>query len=126
MLFGRRSRDAERPRPDWEAVWQGDSEPAANVVAGSLQADGIGARVQGGRMVSLGLPAGAPGGLWAVFTPAADAGRARDLLRQSGDSANIVAAPGEDSGGLQAATLKFAFVAILAVAIFALLMTLRG
>lgn len=125
MLFGRRSRDAERPRPEWEAVWQGDSEPAANVVAGSLQADGIGARVQGGRMISLGLPAGAPGGLWAVFTPAADAGRARDLLRQSGDSANIVAAAGADSD-LQTATLKFAFVAILAVAIFALLMTLRG
>ncbi len=126
MLFGRRARDRDQAPPEWEAVWQGDSEGAANVVAGSLRVDGINARVHGGRMISLGLPAGAPGGNWAVFAPSGEAARARDFLLRRGDGPNVVSAPGADDDELRAATLKFALAALLAVAALSLVLMLRG
>lgn len=96
----------------WEAVWQGDGEAAAEIVAGGLSAAGIPARTMGAQQVPTGYPHGFQRDTWAVFAPSSRAADARDLLWQRGDESGIVSG-GDDLSSEQRATLRL--VLILAV-----------
>lgn len=92
---------------DWMPIWRGPGEAEAAIVAGSLEASGVPAVIQGittpYRATTVPL-----GGTWAVYTPWQSADRARKILREHGEGGNILV---EESGtGLtasQIATLKF-------------------
>jgi hypothetical protein len=110
---------------DWEPVWQGNSEAEAEIVAGGLQADGIPARSLGSQQVPVALPYAFLADTWAVFVPSSRAERSRDILRRRGSAADIVEGSSDFSGD-QRATLKFAAIGLLAMAVFALYQVLRS
>lgn len=85
--LGRRLRPARR---SWEAVWQGDLEANASIVAGGLDADGIPARVQGSQAVRGYFGMWLAPDHWAVVVPGSHADKARDILRDRGDEAGVV------------------------------------
>lgn len=116
---------AERGEP-WEPVWQGDNEPEAAIVAGRLEADGIPARIRGGKLFSPWMPVGGPWGTWTVFAPTPEAALARELLHRHHAGAGVID-PGRGAATSdQVATLKFAVLAVLAATIFGLLMAIRA
>jgi hypothetical protein len=73
----------------WEPVWQGNGEAQARIVADGLGASGFRARTQGARPTE-GLPHAFQLNTWAVFVPVGEADRARDRLRDQGESAAII------------------------------------
>jgi hypothetical protein len=79
-----------RRRRSWEAVWQGDMEATASIVAGGLDANGIPARIQGSDAIRSYVGMWLPGGAWAVIVPSSEAEHARDLLRERGEEAGVV------------------------------------
>lgn len=93
----------------WEAVWQGDGEAAAEIVAGGLSAAGIPTRTMGGQQLPSGYPHAFQRDTWAVFAPSARADDARDLLRTRGDEAGIVSG-GDDLSTEQRATLRLLLI----------------
>ena len=96
-------------------VWVGDGEISASVIAGSLEADGIRAVVEGFRPLPYSGMAAFGGGSWRVLVPGTRAEAARALLRESGEDSGIVDA-GDEPDGHRTATLKFAAVGVLVVA----------
>ena len=105
---------------EWEAVWQGKSEPDAEIVAGGLNADGIRARTSVSALRGPGLMMLRTfGETWTVFVPTAHAEDARRNLRHRGNGGGIVESE-RDFSGDRRATLKFAVLGLLAVAAFAL------
>ncbi len=98
-----------QPSSGWEAVWQGDGEAPAEIVAGGLSAAGIPARTMGGQQLPSGYPHVFQRDTWAVFTPSSHAGHAREILRQRGDHAGIVSGTGNLSAE-QRATLRLALI----------------
>lgn len=105
----------------WEAVWQGDGEAAAEIVAGGLSAAGIPTRTMGGQQLPSGYPHAFQRDTWAVFAPSARADDARDLLRQRGDEAGIVSA-GDDLSSEQRATLRVILILAIYVGIPAIIL----
>lgn len=103
-------------------VWRGPSEVAAEVTAGRLRAEGVGAVVVGSetpyRATAFPL-----GGTWEIRVPAEEAEAARVVLELAGEAGNIVA-EGDEGGGLltpeQRATMWFAAAGLLAVLVIAL------
>ena len=109
---GTRTPRGRGPRSSrFEAVWQGSSEIAASIIAGGLEANGIRAVTSGRQPLQYtGAIASGPG-TWSVSVPSSRAGRARSLLRESGEESGVVS----DSLGLgrnQLASLKFVLVAL--------------
>lgn len=113
---------AENP-PAWEPVWQGNGEAQATIVADGLEAGGIGARIQGARQID-GLPHAFQRNTWAVFVASDNAPRARDVLRDRGESAGIVEGGGLDDKDWKA-TWKFVGLLALGCVAVALLLALR-
>jgi len=106
-----------RPPSRWEPVWEGDSEAAASIVAGRLDADGFRTQVVGGRATPGGYPHAFQRATWAILVRSGEAPRARDLLRDRGESNNIVTA---GSGALDAsgrATLRIALQVVVVLAL---------
>jgi len=106
-----------RPPSRWEPVWEGDSEAAASIVAGRLDADGFRTQVVGGRATPGGYPHAFQRATWAILVRSGEAPRARDLLRDRGESDNIVTA---GSGALDAsgrATLRVALQVVVVLAL---------
>lgn len=106
-----------RPPSRWEPVWEGDSEAAANIVAGRLDADGFRTQVVGGRATPGGYPHAFQRATWAILVTMGEAARARDLLRDRGESNNIVTS---GSGVLDTngrATLRLAAQAVVVLAL---------
>lgn len=116
----------ERKPRHWVQVWQGDAEPLANIVAGSLQAEGIRTRVHG-HETPYRSAAMVMGGTWAIFVPASSASLARDLLRDSDEGRNVIDDDGAEAlSSNQRATVRFLFVASAVVATFFAIAWLRG
>ena len=111
---------------EWVPIWRGTAEAEAAIVAGSLEASGIPAVVQGNttpyRATTFVL-----GGTWEISTPQPSAARARRVLREHGEGHNLIL---EDAGiGLtanQVATLKFAAVGAALLAAAGLAIALWG
>ncbi len=91
-----------RPASHWVPSWAGDSEAAASLVAGRLAAEGV-------RVVQRGT--------WAILAASGEADRARGVLRDRGESHNIVESGAEGLGTNGRATLRIAFQAIVVVAL---------
>jgi hypothetical protein len=109
--------------PAWEAVWQGNGEAQAQIVADGLGVRGIRARIQGARPID-GLPHAFQVNTWAVVVPTQQAAEARDVLLDRGEAAGIVAAA-DGSAAEKRATLRFVLLLAASVVAFALLMALR-
>lgn len=110
---GRRTPRGRRPGPSqFEAVWEGDGEMSASVIAGSLEADGIRAIVQGIRPLPYSGMTAFGAGTWTVSVPASMAEKARALLRATGEESGIVSGS-LGLEGSQAATLKLILVGVL-------------
>ncbi len=111
----------------WEAIWQGEGEALAEIIAGSLAARGIRARTRGTGALPMAIPGGFIPDTRVVFVRRRDARLARAHLRNSGETANLVGGP-EDDAALnrnQVATLRFAAFGLLAVAGIAIYLLLR-
>jgi hypothetical protein len=114
-------------RARYEPVWQGNGEAAAAIIAGGLQADGIRARMQGGRPTANTLTHAFARDTWAVFVHCRDAARARELLYEQEEGPNVI--EGEDPEAFaanQRATLKFAVFAVLGGIVWLLWMSIRA
>jgi len=110
----------------WEQVWQGTSESAAEIVAGRLHAEGLRANVRGHSFQQRTMPF-AMQGAWAVYTPVASAGLARDVLRAHGEASNVIEP--EPEHGLtpgQRDTIRFAVLGLLVMAIVGVVAAIRG
>lgn len=125
--FDGQGRPGPPGRARYEPVWQGGGEAAAAIVVGGLKADGIRAMMQGGRPTSNTLTHAFAHDTWAVFVPSREAARARELLYERDEGANVV--EGEDPeafSGNQRATLKFAVAALLGGVVWLLWMSIRA
>jgi len=102
----------------WEAVWQGEGEARAEIIAGSLTSRGIRARTQGAGRLPMAIPAGLVPETWVVFVRRRDARLARAHLYKSGEAVNVVGGPADDAAlnRDQLATLRFAALGLLVVA----------
>lgn len=119
-------RDHEDASGEWEQVWQGTSEAAAEIVAGRLQAEGLRANVRGHSFQQRTVPF-AMQGAWAVYVPVASAGLARDVLKAHGEASNVIEP--EPEHGLtpgQRDTIRFVVIGILVIAIVGLVAAIRG
>ncbi len=106
-----------RPASHWVPIWEGDSEAAASIVAGRLDAEGFRVQVVGGRATPGGFPHVFQRGTWAILASSGEAERARGVLRDRGESHNIVDSGAEGLGTNGRATLRIAFQAIVVVAL---------
>lgn len=112
----------------WEAIWQGDGEARAGIVAGGLAARGIRARTHGTGRLPMALPGAFAHDTRLVMVRHKDARRARAHLRSTGEAANVIGDPEED-GALdsgQRATLWFVAFGLLAVVGVVLYILLRA
>ena len=123
---GQRTPLGRRPGPSRLAVvWEGDSEMSASVIAGSLEADGIRAVIQGIRPLPYSGMTAFGAGTWSISVPSSKARQARTLLRESGEESGIVSGS-LDLGQSHVATLKFAAVGLLAAIVIILLLSIRN
>jgi hypothetical protein len=110
---------AEDDAGPWQVVWRGVAETEASIIAGSLEADGIPAQVEGARREH-GLLAGSfDHGVYAVYVPGTLARHARRLLRESGEGVNVIAEPVEEET-TPADTVRFVLAGVLVLVIIAL------
>lgn len=105
-------------------VWEGDSEAQASVVAGSLQADGIRAVINGSQPIPSTASHAFARNTWAVLVPGNRAADARALLRETADAG--VVEGGGPAAPEQLATLKFAVFGLLVVAAIVLWQTIQN
>lgn len=111
---GRRTPPGRKPEPSrFEAVWEGDSEMLASVIAGSLETDGIRAVILGSRPIPHSGLTVLGSGMWSVSVPSSKADQARDLLRESGEEGGVVSSS-TGLGGNQLMTLRFAVFGLVA------------
>jgi hypothetical protein len=116
----------ERKSRRWEQVWQGDNEPAATIVAGRLEAEGIRTRVAGHsapyRATAMNL-----GAAWGILVPAGRAAKAREVLRENDESHNIIEDDfGEGFTTTQRATLAYAALGAVAIVLAIIVLSVLG
>ena len=110
---------------DWEAVWVGDGEAVASIVAGSLEAEGIDTQTSGTSTAARAGAGFSPFSTWAVLVRASQAEQARDSLRATGESANVVAGGGV-SGADVRALFRLTMYALAVMAVVVLLALIRS
>ena len=116
----------ERKSRRWEQVWQGDSEAAANIIAGRLEGDGVRTRVIGDS-VPYRIGAMTVGSQSGILVPAGKAAHARDLLRDYDEGHNVL----EDESGeglttSQRATLVYGVLLVAAIAVIIIVLTVAN
>jgi len=112
---------AEEDAGPWQVVWRGVAESEASIIAGSLEADGIPAQVEGSRREH-GLLAGSfDHGIYVVYVPGPLARHARRLLRESGEGVNVIAEPVEDEETTPADTVRFVLAGVLVLVVIAVI-----
>lgn len=120
----RRRRGPRRGGPA-EAVWQGDTEGEAAIVAGRLRTAGIRVITQGARQLAGGYPHAFQRHTWAVAVPGREVQRARQILRAHGHDPGIVEGiSGEGLSRDQRATLRLALLLAAAIAVLAVFLPL--
>lgn len=110
---------------EWEPVWVGDGEAVAAIVAGSLEAEGIGTQTSGTRVAARAGAGFSPFSTWAVLVRASQAEQARDSLRATGESANVVAGGGV-SGADVRSLFRLTMYALAVMAVVVLLALIRS
>jgi len=107
--------------PRWDAVWEGNGEAQASVVAGGLGSSGIRAQVTFSRIAAQPFARES----WVVMVPARHAEAARQLLHERGEGHRVVTGD-DDVSAEQVATLKFVAVALIAAVVIGLVLTIRA
>ncbi len=101
----------------WEVVWRGVAESDAHIIAGSLEADGLPAVVQGARRDYGLLAASFDHGDYAVYVPRTKASHARQLLTDRGEAKNVIEEPPDEDYTTSADSVRFVLAGILVLVI---------